>query len=154
LLEGLVFGARAADAMAEERGPAGTGQKAREATSSAIPPDDLRRRAWEALGLERDAAGLEPLIEELGRARTVPAPVRSRAQAEARNLTDVAWAMAASALFREESRGGHYRRDFPDTDDERFRGHTLLESGRLRLVEVEAPVRNGKASPARQGVAR
>jgi succinate dehydrogenase/fumarate reductase flavoprotein subunit len=84
----------------------------------------------------------------------VPAAVGSRAQAEARNLTDVAWAMAASALFREESRGAHYRTDFPDTDDARFRGHTLLEGGRPRLAEVEGPVRNGKAAPARQGVAR
>jgi len=155
LLEGLVFGARAADAMAEGGGAAGEAPEAPEATSSAaIPPEELRRRAWEALGLERDAAGLKELLEWLGRARLVPVAARSRAQAEARNLTDVAWAMAASALFREESRGGHYRRDFPDPDDARFLGHTLLEGGRPRLAEVEAPVRNGKATPARQGVAR
>jgi L-aspartate oxidase len=153
LLEGLVFGARAADAMAEERGPAGRAPEAPQAATSALPPEELRRRAWEALGLERDAAGLQGLLEELDRVRKAPAAVESRAQAEAGNLTDVAWAMAVSALFREESRGGHYRRDFPETDDKRFHGHTLLEGGRPRLAEVEAPVRNGKAAPARQGVA-
>ena len=53
---------------------------------------------------------------------------------------DVAWAMAASAQFREESRGGHFRADFPSPDDGRFRGHTLLEGGRPRLADVEMPL--------------
>jgi L-aspartate oxidase len=52
----------------------------------------------------------------------------------------VAWAMAASAQFREESRGGHFRTDFPAPDDRRFRGHTLLEGGRSRLADVEMPL--------------
>jgi succinate dehydrogenase/fumarate reductase flavoprotein subunit len=34
--------------------------------------------------------------------------------------------MAQSALFREESRGGHFRLDFPLPDDARFLGHTVL----------------------------
>ncbi len=63
--------------------------------------------------------------------------------AEDRNLADVSWAMAASAVFREESRGGHFRLDFPQTDDGRFLGHTLLEGGRLRLVPIEAAVAAG-----------
>ena len=65
-----------------------------------------------------------------------------RAAAEDRNLLDVAWAMAASARFREESRGIHYRLDFPRPDD-RFRGHTMLVGGALRLVDVETPVPEG-----------
>jgi succinate dehydrogenase/fumarate reductase flavoprotein subunit len=48
--------------------------------------------------------------------------------------------MAASALFREESRGAHFRTDFPETDDARFRGHTLLEGGIPRLADTERPV--------------
>src|SRR5207245_1300661 len=58
------------------------------------------------------------------------------------SLLDVAWAMAASALFREESRGSHYRLDFPRPDD-RFRGHTLLEGGAPHLVDVETPIPEG-----------
>ena len=48
--------------------------------------------------------------------------------------------MATCALFREESRGGHFRSDFPQTDDARFLGHTLLEHGEARLVGVSACV--------------
>jgi L-aspartate oxidase len=141
LLEGLVFGARAADAMAEDRALAGSAPTARQAPTFALPPEELRRRAWEALGLERDAAGLEGLLEELNRPRMAPSVVASRAEAEARNLTDVAWAMAVSALFREESRGAHYRRDFPETDEVRFRGHTLLDAAGPRLVPVDRPLK-------------
>jgi succinate dehydrogenase/fumarate reductase flavoprotein subunit len=65
-----------------------------------------------------------------------------RATAEDRNLLDVAWAMAQSALFREESRGAHWRRDHPQVDD-RFLGHTLLQDGRTRLTEIDAPVGSG-----------
>jgi aspartate oxidase len=102
--------------------------------------DELRRRAWECLGLERDAAGLRELLAFLAAARRqVPMWPADRAAAEDANLADVARAMAASALFREESRGAHFRTDFPDADDARFRGHTLLDGAGPRLVDVELP---------------
>jgi L-aspartate oxidase len=149
LLEGLVFGARAADAMAADdnvakqtplperergRGEGGSGE------GSPSLRDELQRRCWEALGLERDGAGLEALQRWLDeRRRQASGRAADRTAAEDRNLLDVAWAMAASARFREESRGAHYRRDFPRPDD-RFRGHTLLAREVPRLVDVDSPV--------------
>ncbi|GAA3027384.1 succinate dehydrogenase flavoprotein subunit [Kitasatospora albolonga] len=41
------------------------------------------------------------------------------------NLLDLAEVLAVSALAREESRGGHYREDFPTRDDEKFMQHTM-----------------------------
>jgi succinate dehydrogenase/fumarate reductase flavoprotein subunit len=64
-----------------------------------------------------------------------------RAQAETRNLLDVAWAMAVCASFRRESRGAHHRLDHPGTDPA-FLGHTLLD-GAPRLVDVETPLAVG-----------
>jgi L-aspartate oxidase len=149
LLEGLVFGARAADAMAADdnvakqtplperergRGEGGSGE------GSPSLRDELQHRCWEALGLERDGAGLEALQRWLDeRRRQASGRAADRTAAEDRNLLDVAWAMAASARFREESRGAHYRRDFPRPDD-RFRGHTLLAREVPRLVDVDSPV--------------
>ena len=44
-------------------------------------------------------------------------------------LLDVAEAIVAGALAREESRGAHYREDFPKRDDGRFLVHTLAWKG-------------------------
>ncbi len=41
------------------------------------------------------------------------------------NLLDLAEVLAVSALAREESRGGHYREDFPTRDDKKFMQHTM-----------------------------
>jgi L-aspartate oxidase len=149
LLEGLVFGARAAEAMAEEAGPP---LPSRERPPDPPPPasapgslrDEIRRRAWACLGLERDGRGLRDLLAflESSRGETAGAPA-DRTAAETRNLLDVARAMARCALFREESRGAHYRTDFPAPRDARFRGHTWLDAGGARLVEVEVPVPAG-----------
>jgi succinate dehydrogenase/fumarate reductase flavoprotein subunit len=45
------------------------------------------------------------------------------------NMLDVAWMCAEGSLPREESRGGHYRTDFPKIDNERFLKHTVLRQG-------------------------
>lgn len=55
---------------------------------------------------------------------------------ECRNLMMLAKATLASALYRTESRGSHYREDFPGRDDTAWRAHTLAwpdETGRIRL---------------------
>ena len=147
LLEGLVFGARAAQAMAEDHPPPlatdrrGGGQAPSDPVQAARVRDEVRRTAWELLGLERSGDGLRGLVGSLEalRRETLATPA-DRGAAEARNLADVAWAMAVSALFREESRGGHFRTDFPEADDVRFRGHTLLHGGVPRLADVDVPL--------------
>ena len=41
-------------------------------------------------------------------------------------LLDLAEVMSVAALHREESRGGHYREDFPDRNDEKFMQHSMI----------------------------
>jgi len=145
LLEGLVFGARAAEAMAADGHPepaAAPGAAAAKASAPVAPSprDEMRRRNWLALGLERHGAALRghaAYLQALRARMTLPV---DRVTAEDRNMIDVSWAMAASAEFREESRGGHYRLDFPLTDDARFLGHTVLDRAAPRLVPVEVAV--------------
>ncbi len=148
LLEGLVFGGRAAEAMAQDghpEPPAESEAVATERSPGAAPRrplarDDLRRLAWRCLGLERDRDRLNRLLTALAAVRSAlsQAP-EDRLSAEDRNLADVTWAMATSALFREESRGGHFRADFPTTDDGRFLGHTVLDASGAWLAPVERP---------------
>jgi L-aspartate oxidase len=143
LLEGLVFGARAADAMAADavHAPPAQAPAPSPASGSTADRDEIRRRTWTSLGLARTREGLADLERFLDQERSARAAApRDRAAAETRNLADVAGAMARCAVFREESRGAHFRSDFPDRDDRRFRGHTLLEGGAPRLTDVEQPL--------------
>ncbi|MGC2160646.1 MAG: L-aspartate oxidase [Silvibacterium sp.] len=139
LLEGLVFGARAASAMREVgEVPAGNAKSAREFAASS-PKDvagllkELQQRMWQDAGLLRDAAGLSSMQRELERLRTVPAA--ERASLELANLHAVADLIVLSALAREESRGAHYRNDFPRRDDVHFAKHSVV---RGREVSFEA----------------
>ncbi len=124
LLEGLVYGGRVADLLTAEQAP-----EAEVATDWAAPlpadlgdapqteaynRSDLQALMWEAVGLRRTEAGLREALDTLRGWRT-PEVTDAKA-AEDANLLLVARAVTASALRRTESRGGHFRADFPTTD--------------------------------------
>ena len=133
LLEALVFGARAAEAIAAapERSPAANstaesaraGGRARDLTADPIATAAALRReirgfAWESLGLVRDRAGIRAAQQRFADlfARLPPAAC------EVRNLAIAGSLVAAAALHRTESRGAHYRSDFPEPSEAwRFR---------------------------------
>jgi L-aspartate oxidase len=105
LAEALVFGARAARAEDDEPLPRGSSGDSHQAPSPrALSLAEIRASADRILGVRRVAAELGALLERLGSTRTADGNVVA---------TLVAWLVAASALRREESRGGHYREDFP-----------------------------------------
>jgi L-aspartate oxidase len=147
LLEGLVFGALAAEAMM--RSPVHTNEfveKELPASSpAALDPAtleawiaQLRTLMWEDAGLLRDAAGLKRAQFRLdAMMRGIPRGYSRRA-VEARSLYTVASVIIASATAREESRGAHYRNDFPERDN--VARHSLMEKGKLSFVESGAPV--------------
>ncbi len=72
---------------------------------------------------------------------------------ETRNLVQVARMLGTAALFREESRGGHFRLDFPERDDEKWTCNIVMrqEGGRL-CVEKRAVVPDSEAAPDPPGV--
>jgi L-aspartate oxidase len=53
---------------------------------------------------------------------------------ELRNLLTVGRLILRSALFRQESRGGHFREDFPETRDEAWAVHSVVVGDELRLI--------------------
>ncbi len=141
LLEGLVFGARAGRAMAEEGAPAKL-ERARppamEAAGIGEGDDDaLRVEAqqlmWSNVGIVRDAERLSQAVNRLNAILTELPPPESRRRAEARNIAQSGLAIARSALARTESRGGHYRSDFPAKDDTIFRKHSVLAGVAVRF---------------------
>jgi len=116
LLECLVFGRRAALAALTDPSPPKQQTVTRKdmAGIDAVPvTPEVREQMWRDAGLIRDAAGL-------GRLAHSPHPL--------------ARLIATSALARRESRGGHFRTDFP-FEDARFAAHTLIRSA--EQVELE-----------------
>ncbi len=87
---------------------------------------------WRDAGLLRDGAGLRRAQEELAAMReTMPLGLNRRA-VEARNLLTVAEAIVRSALGREESRGAHFRMDFPQQAN--AARHSVLRRGELSFT--------------------
>jgi L-aspartate oxidase len=116
LLEGLVFGARAARTMAAETQPPRSGGVLPEAFQLlAADEAEIRRIASQYCGILRCGDGLREAIRELDEVTRSAAPLLTRAQSEVRNLHTLARLIAKAALAREESRGAHQRTDFPLT---------------------------------------
>jgi L-aspartate oxidase len=116
LLEGLVFAERTARDLAAtpelETEPA-RGQwhvpVLRDRGAAQVAADRVRQVMWELAGISRTARGLRTCL-------SVVAEIHERLPAgatEERNVAETARLVAEAALLRRESRGGHYRSDFP-----------------------------------------
>jgi L-aspartate oxidase len=126
LLEGVVFGARAGARMREwSENPSGTAACAPPSIFPNLSESEVRSLAWEYCGIARDERGLRTALERLSAASEGGTGGASRHQHELRNMHLVTSLIARCALAREESRGGHYRTDFPDARPE-FQKHSLV----------------------------
>ncbi|HKP85670.1 MAG TPA: L-aspartate oxidase [Blastocatellia bacterium] len=129
LLEGLVYGARAGATAAQE---------AVEAVEPAAPRDwdlgevadwriddgtraEVKRIMWDKVGIVRGEQGLKEAIAALDRIAARRLNTRSW------NFVTLARLVAEAALERRESRGAHYRSDYPERDDAGFNHHTLRQ---------------------------
>ena len=142
LLEGLVFGARAGKKMRNELKPpaarvAGLPPAAYSNGPLSVPVDasinELQTLMWNQVGIVRNANGLKEAVERLKRIEPQVARPHSRREFEARNLQIAGLLVARSALAREESRGAHYRTDFPDHNDMKFRKHSVVQAEKIRF---------------------
>jgi L-aspartate oxidase len=129
LLEGVVFGARAAYAM---RGYPGELRTKGDVPGPGSYPDataaEIRELAWEQCGLLRSEAGLSTACRWLSSVPMAPGISAGRAKQELRNIHTVASLIARCALARRESRGGHYRTDYTEPRPE-FQKHSVIRKG-------------------------
>ncbi|MGJ8513962.1 L-aspartate oxidase [Carnimonas bestiolae] len=94
------------------------------------PPslDELRRLMWQHVGVERTGEGLEAALAYFRRGQRYHQCSDTRAALETRNQFEVATLIAESAWLRQESRGAHFRRDYPARDD-RFTARRGVQRG-------------------------
>ncbi len=128
LLEGLVFGARVAD---DVRGGLQAGAMrglppAPQRFAAPAPPHVLRQAMSRDVALERNADGLRDALAVIGRLET------TSTEPALLNMTAAARLVTAAALTRQESRGGHWRTDFPQTAPKAERTFmTLADADRI-----------------------
>ena len=137
LLEGAVYGSRVVEVLRDPRPIEQFG-------SDWLPPldldlsddpdahdvsrADLQQLMWDAAGLARNGDDLRQAAAELMRWKSPD--VTDAKAAEDANLLVVARAVVACALAREESRGGHYRTDFPQADPAQAR-HSAIAAAKV-----------------------
>jgi L-aspartate oxidase len=140
LLEGLVFGARAGHAMREDLGK---GAKAADspsqpvaATNNDVEPliREMQQTMWEKVGIVRTRQAMNDALKYLQSVTERLPAMDSRRHCEAHNLHTASLLIARSALARLESRGAHYRIDYPAHDDVKFKKHSVVTEKGVRFV--------------------
>jgi L-aspartate oxidase len=142
LLEALVYGARSGKAMRDTARPqARTASQPRAAYSNG-PVDtgleetitQIQDLMWKELGIVRTRAGMQKAIKTLEEMAPKLAHPKTRRGHEAANLHLAASLVARSAQAREESRGAHYRMEYPDHDDKKFLKHSVIRGDKIVFV--------------------
>ncbi len=142
LLEGVVFGERVGKVMASLSARPGPAElDLPENRFPEISQVELRRMAWEHCGIVRDGTGLQTVVDTLGNVGHSRRANVSRLDFDTRSIDEVLRILALCAKAREESRGGHFRTDFPLKDDVHFRKHSVVARHRgVRFVEQVNPL--------------
>ena len=133
LLEGLVFGARAGEMAAIDNSKfqipssmisndSKSGMQDPESGITTAVRKRVKRVMWERVGILREKDSLRRAISEFEQIAS------SNLSTSSRNFVTLATLVAKAALWREESRGGHYRTDFPEQREE-FREHSVQRLG-------------------------
>ena len=149
LLESIVFGARAGSAALEY---AQTIQPDSYASLRISSDDDfappqtasqninvgaakefLQEMMWQHVGLVRYGEDLEAISNEL-KEIDLNCYWRSVEAFEFQNMRDVAALITEAGILRTESRGTHYREDFPEQDDVKWKKHIVLQWGKTARI--------------------
>jgi succinate dehydrogenase/fumarate reductase flavoprotein subunit len=103
-----------------------------------LPAKAIRKKVgeilWKQGGIARDEGGLSSALDALGQIKKEDLP-QAKAESpkevlekmELENALLVGEMILKGALMRKESRGAHFRRDFPKTDDQNWRGNIFLK---------------------------
>jgi L-aspartate oxidase len=139
LLEGLVFGARAGKAMRDTLKTVSRPGAPPKAAYSNGPVDagveevvgQIQVLLENEVGIVRTRMGMQKAVKTLEELAPKVAHPKTRRAHEASNLHLAGLLVARSALAREESRGAHYRMEYPDHDDKKFLKHSVIRGDKV-----------------------
>ncbi|MGA8865411.1 MAG: L-aspartate oxidase [Candidatus Sulfotelmatobacter sp.] len=143
LLEAMVYAARAGKAMRNEirqPKPKASGQKKAVSQNGPVDPGieeiivQIQDAMWQDVGIVRTRREMQNAVSRLEEMTPRLAHPRIRRTWEAANLQVTGLLVARSALAREESRGAHYRIDFPARDDKKFLKHSVVKGETIRFI--------------------
>jgi L-aspartate oxidase len=86
------------------------------------------------VGIVRERRGLTRALDKLHSLSSRVSHPKTRRAYEAANIHAAGTLVARSALAREESRGAHYRMDFPAHDDAKFLKHSVATGEKIRFA--------------------
>jgi L-aspartate oxidase len=125
LLEGLVFSRRIADVLPDEIRP--WADAAHDSREAGLVDGGVRRSLQEEMtarvGVLRSADGLRLALDSLATLAVDRSVDVDQDAWETTNLHTVSTLLASAALLRQETRGSHWREDFPDREDLTQSGH-------------------------------
>jgi len=160
LLDGLVFGARIVEDILEmsrpmpslsdlngyEKGKNGIGLDSNGNSNSdseigeryPLQRSELQALMWEYVGIVREEEGLKQALIQLDEWKQRYVPGRRTEELELENLLTVGYCVTKAAYARLESRGGHYRSDYPEINDACWQKHSVQErsTDHVRTVPV------------------
>ncbi|GAA1798064.1 L-aspartate oxidase [Nocardioides hankookensis] len=147
LLEGLVFSRRIATVLPAELRP--LLWPVTDPRTPGLVPGVVRRELQEVMtshvGVLRNADGLADAGGLLDKLATAGAEAIDQESWETTNLVTISLALADAATLREETRGSHWREDFPERDDVGFAGHfdVVMSDGTSTIAFVPEPASDG-----------
>ena len=150
LLEGLVFSRRIADVLPGEL--RSWSEPAHDRRTPGLAPGTLRPHVQEVMtgevGVLRSEKGLAAAVDDLAALASERHHEPGPDAWETTNLLTVSQALAAAASLREETRGSHWREDFPERDDDVWAGHVdlVLDHGRVVTSFHPSPATDGGAA--------
>jgi len=120
-------------------------------TEKSLKPKDIRKAIgqilWEQGGILREESGMIEALETLARIRDrdlpkvkLENPKEVLENLEVENALSVGEMILRSGLLRKESRGSHFRRDYPQTDDRNWKGNIFLKKSDEEMKLEYQPV--------------
>jgi L-aspartate oxidase len=149
LLEGLVFSRRIAEVLPAEL--RAWSDPVVDHRPAGLVPGAVRRHVQEVMtgevGVLRSEKGLADAVGDLAALASQESEEPGPDAWETSNLLTISQALTAAASLREETRGSHWREDFPERDDDQWAGHVdlALDHGRPVPSFQPAPATDGEA---------